>query len=122
MLTEATEEIEKYCATHDWVNQIKSYVNEWHEENVREWKSKNGANEIEDQLTKIRSWIEKIKTGIEKIVITENRILRVDTRPIEKLLVPRLEKIYIEICEFTINEITHEAKTFSDQIKKILKV
>lgn len=112
--------------SHEWLNQIRAYVNEWRgEEDVREWKETTnggGANEIEDQLTKIRSWCERIRSGVEKVIVTENRVLRVDTQPIERMLVPRLEKIYNEICEVTIGEIVKEAKTFADQIKKIIKV
>lgn len=122
MLIEATNEIDAYCASNEWLNQIRAYVNEWHSELVLEWKVTNGANEIEDQLTHIRLWIENIKSGMDKQIVTRNRLLRVDTMPIERLLVPRLESIYAEICEITIKEIFTDAHTFTTQIRKIIKV
>ena len=122
MLTDATNEIDAYCSSNEWLNQIRAYINDWRVEKVLEWKETIGANEIEDQLTKIRSWTENIKNGMDKSLLTTNKILRVDTTPIERMLVPRLDKIYAEICESTVTEVFKEAQAFASQIKKIIKV
>lgn len=122
MITESTNEIDSYCVENDWLNQIRAYANEWKVEDVLEWIRTNGANEIEDQLIKIRTWIDNIKNGMEKTFVTKNRLIKIDTNPVENALVPRLDKIYADICEFTIKEFFKEAHGFVAEVKKIIKV
>lgn len=120
-LTESTNEIEAYCAENTWLNEIRAYVIDWKSEKVLEWKQV-GAYEIEDQLSRIRAWTETIKTGMEKTIITQNRILKVDTTPVERTLVPKLDSIYKDICELILAQIGKDSLAFIDDIKKIIQV
>jgi len=88
---------------------------------VAEWK-KVGAFEIEEQLVKIRNWIEAVKTNLQKTIITSNRMLKIVTKPIENFLVPRLEQTYTDICEFVVKEFNKDITNFITQINKNIKV
>ena len=86
-----------------------------------EWK-KVGAFEIEEQLVKIRNWIEAVKTNIQKTIVTSNKMLKIDTKPIENFLVPRLEQTYTDICEYVVKEFNKDITSFITQINKNIKV
>ncbi len=120
-LVECSTEIDKYCQENNWVNEIKAYINKWSPKLVLEWKT-GGTFEIDEQLNKIRNWIENIKNGMEKIIITQNKLLKIDTMPIENLLVSKLDAIYIEICECVLKEINKDSLSFISAISKTLKV
>lgn len=85
-----------------------------------EWKN-IGTVEIDEQLNKIRAWIENIKNGMEKTITTRNRLLKVDTMPIENHLVSKLDSIYVEICEGVLKEINKDSLSFISAINKTLK-
>ena len=121
MLVDCTNEIDKYCNDNSWVNEIKLYVNKWSPKLVLEWKA-IGTIEIDEQLNKIRAWIENIKNGMEKIIITKNKLLKLDTTPIETLLVTKLDSIYTEICECVLKEISKDSHSFITIMNKTLKV
>jgi hypothetical protein len=59
---------------------------------------------------------------MEKIIITQNKLLKLDTMPIENLLVTKLDAIYIEICECVLKEINKDSLSFISTISKTLKV
>ena len=120
-LTVSTSEIQKYCDENNWVNEIKAYLRDWSLKMVAEWK-KVGAFEIEEQLVKIRNWIETVKTNIQKTIITTNKMLKIDTRPIENFLVPRLEQTYTDICEYVVKEFNKDMNSFITQLNKNIKV
>jgi hypothetical protein len=120
-LIDCANEIDKYCNDNNWVNEIKLYVNKWSIKLVLEWKN-SGTFELDEQLNKIRGWIENIKNGMEKIIITKNKLLKVDTMPIETLLVTKLDSIYIEICECVLKEINKDSLSFISTMNKTLKV
>ena len=117
---ECSNEINKYCQDNSWINEIKAYVNKWSPKLVIEWKN-GGTFEIDEQLTKIRAWIENIKNGMEKIITTKNKLLKVDTMPIESHLVTKLDSIYIDICELVLKEVNKDSLSFISAISKTLK-
>ena len=119
LLNEATMEIEKYCLGNSWINEIKAYIKKWTPKLVLEWKQL-GAFEIDDQLNKIKIWIESVKSSIEKTIITQNRVLKIDSTSVEKYLVPNLEAIYNEICESVLREINKDVTSFINLMKSIL--
>ncbi len=113
-------EVEKSCVEYGWANEIKNYIVNWSVSLVIKWKA-IAAYEIEDQLNKIRQWIEQVKTNIDKILITDKRLIKVETTPIERDLVPKLEAIYLEICECLVKEINKDTLSFISLMKTILK-
>lgn len=119
LLKDSTDEIEAYCNENEWINEIKVYVTKWSVKLVLEWKQ-IGAFEIEEQLNKIKNWIEMIKTNIEKLIITKNKILQIDTTSIEAFLVPRLDSIYLEICECLTKEVNTDTLSFIAEMTKII--
>lgn len=118
-LDEAAREIDVYCAENTWVNEIKLYVSKWSPKLVAEWK-RIGAFEIDDQLNKIKNWIESVRSNIEKTIITKNRILKIDSTPIERFLVPNLERIFGEICECVVKEMSKEVTSFIELMKVVM--
>ncbi len=120
MLEEATSEIEQYCNDNAWVNEIKTYINQWSVKLFSEWKE-IGAFEIDDQLSKIKAWTESVKTSIDKTIISKNKILRIDSTPLEDFLVPRLDAIYAEICECLMAAINKEVTSFISIMEGILE-
>lgn len=120
LLVESTNEVQAYCNENNWINEIKAYINKWTVKLVLDWKSIR-ISEIEEQLNKIKSWIDNIKNGMEKIIITKNKLIKIDTMPIENLLVPRLDSIYNEICECVVKEINKDTNSFINLMNKILK-
>jgi hypothetical protein len=120
ILNEETIEVEKICLEYDWTNEIKKYIVDWSVSLVIKWKS-IAAYEIEDQLNKIRQWIDNIKNNIEKIIITKKRLIKVETMPVENDLVPKLESIYLEICECLIKEINKDMLSFISLMNNNLK-
>lgn len=120
-LISATDEIKKFCQLNSWLNDIKKYVSDWKGRLFFEWK-KNGAAEIEHQLNKIRNWSDDIKKNFSKIVITQNKILKIHTNPIENFLLPKLDTIYKEICESLVTEINKDTLNLTQDINKIIDV
>ena len=120
LLVESTNEVQLYCNENNWINDIKAYINKWTVKLVLDWKSIR-ISEIEEQLNKIKSWIDNIKNGMDKIIITKNKLIKIDTMPIENLLVPRLDSIYNEICECVVKEINKDTNSFINLMNKILK-
>ncbi len=121
LLNDSCTEIENYCEENSWVNEIRSYIKNWSEKQVLEWKS-IGAFEIDDQLNRIKNWIEMVKNNIDKTILTKNLILKIDTTAVEKFLVPNLESIYSKICECVMKETNKDINSFISQMNKILKV
>lgn len=120
ILNHETIEVEKICLEYDWTNEIKQYIVNWSVSLVIKWKS-IAAYEIEDQLNKIRQWIDNIKNNIEKILITDKRLIKVETMPVENDLVPKLESIYQEICECLVKEINKDTLSFISLMNNNLK-
>jgi hypothetical protein len=81
-----------------------------------------GSHEVEEQLNKVKNWIEAVKTNIDKEMITSNRLFKIDCRPCEMILVPKLEQIYVDICECILNEIQNDTNNFIKIINHHLKV
>lgn len=81
-----------------------------------------GSLEIEEQLNRIRNWIDQVRTGIEKTILTTNRVIKVDCKSIEDILVPKLDAIYNEICECILTEVNKDTSGFNEFMQKIIKV
>ena len=120
-LIDSITEISNYCAENDWISEIKRYITKYSLKLVLEWKA-IGSYEIEDQLNKIRNWIENVKTNIDKTIITSNKLFKIDCRSIENFLVPRLESIYTETCECILKEYMKDTRSFVDLLNKIIQV
>ena len=120
-LLEALSEIDHYCIENGWISDIKKYITKYSLKLVLEWKA-IGSLEIEEQLNRIRLWIEQIKLGIEKTILTRNRLLKVDCRSLEETLVPKLEAIFNEICECILVELNKDTSDFNGFMTKIIKV
>ncbi|CAF0731757.1 unnamed protein product, partial [Brachionus calyciflorus] len=119
-LIQATEEIQQFCEDNSWLNEIKAYISKWSNKLIYEWKQK-GAGEFEEQLGKIRNWTETIKNNFEKILITNNKILKISTSPVEQFLLPKLDSIYVEICECLVTQINSDSLDFIEQINLIIQ-
>ncbi len=120
-ILEAVNEIDLYCKENDWISKIKVYTSEFSKKKVLEWKT-TGAFEIDEQLGKIKCWIEQIKTSVDAELITKNRLFKIDCRPIEAILIPKLETIFNEICECIVTEITYDLSSFVKTISNALEV
>jgi hypothetical protein len=120
-LNDSIDEVLAYCEKNVWLHDVSNYISNWSPKTILEWK-KIGSLEIEDQLNKVKAWIESIKNNIEKSFITNNGILRIDCASIEKQLVPKLEKIYTEICECILLEIKNDSLNFVAFIESLIKV
>ncbi len=120
-LLEAIDEIEHYCNENSWISDIKKFITKYSLKLVLEWKA-IGSLEIEEQLNRIRLWIDQIKMGIEKTILTRNRLLKVDCSSLEETLVPKLEAIFTEICECILLELNKDTSDFNGFMTKIIKV
>ena len=113
-------EIDAYCAQNDWISVIKKYTTKYSIKLVLDWKT-IGSHEIEEQLNKIRSWIDQIKLGVEKTIITNNKVLKIDCKSIEETLVPKLEFIFNEICECIQSELNKDSGNFNEFMTRVIK-
>ena len=120
-MNEATAEIQRYCDENKWISDIKSYTSKYSSKLVMTWKPL-GSHEIDEQLSKIKAWVEMIKTSIESQIITKNKLFKIDCRPVEAILVPKLETIYNDICECILKEISADLNGFIKLITTVLKV
>lgn len=121
LVEESVNEIESYCTANSWISEIKKYISNYSSKLVLEWKAA-GSIEIEEQLNRIRNWIDLVKTGIEKTIITRNRLFKVECKQIEDILVPKLEAIFNEICECILAEVNKDTGSFNEFISKVIKV
>jgi hypothetical protein len=119
-LIDCLNEIDAYCAQNDWISDIKKYITKYSAKLVLEWKA-IGSHEIEEQLNKIRNWIDQLKLGVEKTIITNNKVLKIDCKSIEETLVPKLEIIFNEICECIQSELNKDSGNFNDFMNKVIK-
>lgn len=120
-LMEAINEIDTYCKDNEWISEIKAYTAKFSKKTVLEWKAK-GSFEIEEQLSKIKSWTDQIKTSIDAEMITKNKLFKVDCKPIESILVPKLETIFTETCECILGEIKNDLTSFVKTISNAIEV
>ncbi len=119
-MIDSLNEIDAYCAQNDWISDIKKYITKYSAKLVLEWKA-IGSHEIEEQLNKIRNWIDQLKLGVEKTIITNNKVLKIDCKSIEETLVPKLEFIFNEICECIQSELNKDSGNFNDFMNKVIK-
>ena len=63
-----------------------------------------------------------IKTSIESQIITKNKLFKIDCRPVEAILVPKLEAVYNDICECVLKEINADLNSFIKLITAVFKV
>ena len=117
----ASGEIANFCEKYLWLNDIKKFVTNWNRRLFDEWK-KNGSIQIEKQLNEIRNWSENIRDNLPKTLITQNKILKIQTNPIENYLLPKLDTIYNEICEILVIEINKDTSILIQGIQKIIDV
>lgn len=117
----ASGEIANFCEKNLWLNDIKKFVTNWNRRLFDEWK-KNGSIQIEKQLNEIRNWSENIRDNLPKTLITQNKILKIQTNPIENYLLPKLDTIYNEICEILVIEINKDTSILIQGIQKIIDV
>ena len=118
---EAINEIDAFCKDNKWISDIKIFTTKFSKETVLEWKTK-GSFEIEEQLSKIKSWIDQIKTSIDLKMITKNRLLKINCKPIETILIPKLDSIFTETCECILMEIKNDLTTFVRTISNAIEV
>ena len=119
-LIEATNEINEYCIENQWITDIKIFTTKFSRKLVLQWKSQ-GSFEIEENLTNVKLWIDSIKLNIEAIKTSRNKIFKIDCTQIEKILVPKLEKLFNETCEWTIVEIHIDLNNFIKLITEIIR-
>ena len=86
-----------------------------------EWKT-TGAFEVEEQLSKIKNWIESVKSNIEPLIITKNKLFRIRCQPVQVILLPLLDQVFNEICEIILGEINKDLASFIKLISNINQV
>lgn len=119
IVDEAIDDVELYCRENSWISDIKAYLTAWTIDLLDQWISV-GTFRIDEELAKIRSWVETIK-HMEKIILTKNRVFKIDCSSVETILVPHLDSIYAEVGDRITKDNTKNATEFNNQLTKILK-
>lgn len=119
LVNDAMNDVEQFIKENSWIRDIKVYVTKWSIKLLNDWKSL-GSFKIEEQLIQIKTWIDNVK-NMEKTILTTNKVFKIDCSSVEKILVPRLDGIYNEICETIIQETTKNAQDFVAKLTYILK-
>lgn len=118
-LLAATNEIQAYCQENEWVSEIKQFVTKFTRKQVLDWKAV-GAYEVEENLNKIKLWMENIKGNIEPVKITANKLFKINCKPVELILIPLLENVFKEVCECILSEVMTDLAGFIKLIGNIL--
>jgi dynein heavy chain, axonemal len=119
IIDEAMDDVELYCNENLWISDIKKYLTAWSIDLLDGWVTM-GTFRIDEELAKIRSWVETIK-HMEKIILTKNRVFKIDCSSVETILVPHLDSIYAEIGDKITKDNTKNSQEFVAQLTKILK-
>ncbi len=119
IIDEAMDDVELYCNENLWISDIKKYLTAWSIDLLDGWVAM-GTFRIDEELAKIRSWVETIK-HMEKIILTKNRVFKIDCSSVETILVPHLDSIYAEIGDKITKDNTKNSQEFVAQLTKILK-
>ena len=119
IIDEAMDDVELYCDDNLWISDIKKYLTAWSIDLLDQWIG-IGTFRIDEELAKIRSWVETIK-HMEKIILTKNRVFKIDCSSVETILVPHLDSIYAEIGEKITKDNTKNSQEFVSQLTKILR-
>ncbi|KAJ8313858.1 hypothetical protein KUTeg_008419 [Tegillarca granosa] len=111
----ALDEIDQYCDTNSWLNEIHIFCKRWNDKSVKDLKGE-AAFRIERKLNDMRQWSEKVR-NFDKNFTTENGLFFVDCSAIHEWLLPRLSEIYEEVVTFVADEAKSLADSFCDEIK-----
>ena len=112
-------DVEAYCNENAWISEIKSYLSGWSIDLLQQWIAV-GTFKIEEELAKIRTWIENVK-NMEKVILTSNKVFKIDCSSVEVIIVPHLDAVYAEIGAKITEENTKNAQDLISQLTKILK-
>jgi hypothetical protein len=119
IVDDAMNDVEQFCKENSWLSDIKTFITNWSVSLAVEWKVK-GAYMLEDQLSRIRTWIDNVK-NMDKVIFTTNKVFKIDCSSIEVILVSKLEAIHSETFEFCVKETIKDAKEFIAMTTKIIK-
>ncbi|KAK2191138.1 hypothetical protein NP493_59g03001 [Ridgeia piscesae] len=98
LMDAAIEEVEDYCETSAWLNEINEYCNNWTEKSVMQLEGA-AAFTIEQKLNELRQWAERVRL-FDRSYTTENNIFYVDCSGIHDSLIPTLDDICQQICSY----------------------
>jgi hypothetical protein len=56
--------------------------------------------------------MESVKGNIEPVRVTRNKLLKVNCKPVEAILIPLLEKVFGEACECVAAEVVADLQAF----------
>jgi hypothetical protein len=119
IVDDAMNDVEQFCKENSWLSDIKTFITKWSISLAVEWKTQ-GAYMLEDQLNRIRTWIDNVR-NMDKVIFTSNKVFKIDCSSIEVILVSKLEAIYSETFEYCVKETIKDAKEFITMINKIIK-
>ncbi|ESP00380.1 hypothetical protein LOTGIDRAFT_173233 [Lottia gigantea] len=119
LLKAAYDEIDHYCQSNEWLNEISHFCRKWNDKSVKEFKGA-AAFTIEQKLTELRMWSEKIR-NFDVGFTTENGLFLIDCSAIHDGLLPRLNDIYQELITFIAEEARSMSKVFCEEMKIVLK-
>ncbi|KAH9487912.1 hypothetical protein Btru_067436 [Bulinus truncatus] len=103
LMQAALLDINNYCQSNQWMNEIQKFCTLWDEKSVVDFKSA-AAFTIEQKLTEIRQWADRVK-NFDSSYVTENSFFYVDCTAVQEVLLPRLNDIYQEIVSFVADEV-----------------
>ncbi|KAK6166840.1 hypothetical protein SNE40_023452 [Patella caerulea] len=119
LLSAAFVEIDQYCQSNDWLNEISLFCHKWTDKSLKEFKGA-AAFTIEQKLTELRMWSEKIR-NFDQNFTTENGLFLIDCSTIHDGLLPRLNDIYQQLICFIAEEARTMSKAFCEEMKLVLK-